>query len=136
MQYQLFRSRRGRESLLTAALCQTLAEHAHESRRQISVGCRTGVAAGNRPQIGAGPNEIVGLSEDDPRALAVKTEALFRRCWNFQYVGVIGRRRVRDRQHPHDRMLPAFPKQHQNDGAGSVLNAFLAALAGFRFPEI
>lgn len=124
-----------RHPFCAPALQQPLAQRFHEFRRQYAVDNRRQVAAHGRSQVGTGPDEIVGLALDHPGAFRIEIEPPLGRLRNFECIGRIGWRAVRDRQHAHDGMF-ALAQNDEDDRARAILDAFLAALPRFTFPKI
>ena len=106
-----------------------LPQHAQKARRQEAIGGSRQITAHGRPEIRAGPNEIIGLSQHDPRAFAIEAEATLHQWRDFERVGWIVRRRVRDWKDADGRRN-TLAQDHENDRAGTVLGAFLTSGAG------
>ena len=111
-----------------------LAHHAVKVLRQKSV--NAGIAlGGNRPQIGTGRSEYVGLADHHPRAVVIQSKAALGFWWNFKRILGRMRRRVRDRNRK-DADFAIFLGKRQQNRSGTVFAAFFEPALMLVGPEI
>jgi hypothetical protein len=93
-----------------------------ESRREQPIGI---AAAATASEIVAGPNELIGFVNDDPRSLAVEPEVPFDGFGNLDCRGGFLGTAVRDRDDGHDRFPAMIILYTEDDNARAILAPFV-----------
>src|SRR6267378_3418564 len=104
-----------------------------EARRKHPVSEGFRLRSGYWPQVGAGPEKIVGFGHHYPRRLFIESQMGFQGRGDFDGAERISRGRVRD-WHNGDNLAPFHDLPGRNDGAGPVLHAFQSLMMSSR-PE-
>ncbi len=104
-------------------------------RREKSVSDRAVVIVADPAQIRARPAKAIALGQHYPRRFGVKAQQSFDGQRDFKRDNPFIRQAMRDRQHSDVRVIVNL-LWREHDGAGAILDAFLATLLMLPQPQI
>ena len=135
MVWLLFGARDPVEAAFVVSFQNSIANMSEESRRQHAVIEAGWLHARHGLKVGAGPDEIICLVNDNPRRQIVKTEVSFQRSGDLDRVGGIDRTPVRDWHDRYD--FPALNELLRGyDGARPIFGSFFTSSPVLGCPEV